>query len=101
MNYIDPRFDCKTEALVHDSCCAIYNGPAMPVGPCDCGVQSDSGDEQPQPMIDWNAVFAVPEEQASKETIHQELVARDLKVKAETPEERERLWKLVQQYAGS
>ena len=24
--------------ILHDSDCAVHNAPAMPVGPCDCGV---------------------------------------------------------------
>jgi hypothetical protein len=33
---------CMCEAcrggLIHASCCAVHNEPAMPNGPCDCGV---------------------------------------------------------------
>ncbi len=29
------------ERVVHFSDCAIYNAPALPVGPCDCGADKD------------------------------------------------------------
>ncbi len=32
---------CDGMGVVHASDCAIYNAPALPVGPCDCGAASD------------------------------------------------------------
>ena len=31
-------FACK-DGIIHASDCAVHNGPAYPVGPCDCGVK--------------------------------------------------------------
>lgn len=34
---------CKREGL-HLSDCAVHNGPALPVVPCDCGLSSSNAD---------------------------------------------------------
>ena len=29
---------CGRDGCDHASCCALHNEPALPVGPCDCGL---------------------------------------------------------------
>lgn len=39
----------------HDSDCAVHNGPALPVGPCDCGLAA----EQPTPSLSLDSPIEV------------------------------------------
>jgi hypothetical protein len=32
------RLGSQSRKVCHDSDCAVHNAPALPVGPCDCGV---------------------------------------------------------------
>jgi len=45
---LSPRdTDQPTNAMAHASDCAIHSAPALPVGPCDCGAESLSGEPAP------------------------------------------------------
>lgn len=37
--------------ISHASDCAIYNAPALPIGPCDCGADESRTDAERQAII--------------------------------------------------